>query len=273
MGNCRNIDDCVANSGLGVINHTKTILPIKMKKNKRKEKNTFLNVGLVVIISFSIIFVTYFFVVNTNQTEYFYDFESDVVNSFPAGFVGVGRSTVHTKVVEWDLDDGHDGKVVYISYLDRIFLDEVNYTGIELNTLFNRANDGYVSFDIYLLHRGLGIAIDVCQEDMIWNNTDDICIRIGESTYVSARNEDRALEKVFEKSLTTNTWYRFVVEFNCQKNEWTISIYDKVGLIGNNEFKFNVQPSYLCQLYFATYELGNEFFVDNVRISLGEIIR
>lgn len=248
--------------GIDITTYSKRILSIK-KKFGYKEL-------IVVLISFLFLLIIYSYVnIKQNETEYFYDFESDVTGTFPKDFVGVGRVTEHTSVVDWDLDDGHDGKVVYISYLDRIYLDKVNYSGIELNTLFNRANDGYISFDIYFIHRGLGIAIDICQEDPIWNNTDDICIRIAyESVYVSARNEDGALEKISEKSLLTNVWYHFTIEFNCQENEWVISIYDNGGLITNNNFKFNIQPSYLCQLYFATYVLGNEFYIDNVYISL-----
>ena len=244
----------------------------KSNSEKKKDKNTIRNGIIIIILSFSsIILVTYFFL-QANQTEYYYDFENDAVNSFPTGFMGIGRVVEHTRVVSWNLDDGHKGKVMYISYLDRIFLDEVNYSGIELNTLFNRANDGRISFDIYLMHRDMGIAIDLVQEDLIWNNTDDICLRVGDSTYISARNEDMHLEKISEKALTTNVWYTFIIDFNCRDNEWTISIYDKTSLIGSNSFKFNVQPLYFSQLYFATYELGNEFYIDNVRISLNNLV-
>lgn len=241
-----------------------------MKKFNFKSKNMFLyKIMLVSVISFSI-FVFIYFSTYTNSTEYYYDFENDAINSFPIGFVGVGRTTVHTKVVEWDIDDGHKGKVVEISYLDRTHLDEVNYSGIELNTLFNKATKGYITFDIYLVEE-LGIAIDVCQEDPIWDNKDDICIRIVYPNYVMVRNVYHSLVKVMSTPLNLLQWYHFILGFNCQENKWHISIYKEMVLMGSMEFQFNIRPSYLCQLYFATYALGTEFYIDNVYISLEEI--
>ena len=244
-----------------------------MEKYKLKEKNNFFyKIVFIAVISFSIIFVVYFSV-DSNRTEYFYDFENDAINSFPAGFVGIGRNTDYTKVVEWNENDGHDGKVVYISYLDRIYLDEVDYSGIELNTLFNKAWAGDISFDIYLVEE-LGIAIDVCQEDVLWDKKDDICIRIvHESTYVKARDVSGSLVKVLSSPLKLFQWYSFKLKFNCQKHEWRISIYKDMDLIGIPiAFQFDIQPSYLCQLYFATYAEGNQFYIDNVHISLNNLI-
>jgi len=247
-----------------------------MKKNNFKRKNIFLyKIALVIsIITFSLFLVTYISVYNINSTEYFYNFEDDEINSFPNGFVGVGRSTVHTKVVEWLYNDGHKGKVVQISYLDTIYTDEVDYAGIELNTLFSKAHDGFISFDIYLMEE-LKIAIDVCQEDPIWDSKDDICIRFSYLSLgdIAVRNEFRFLENITSSALELRQWYHFEVNFNCQKNEWDIKVYNKNAiLIGIGSFRFFRQPSYLCQLYFATYAFGNEFYVDNVYISLNNII-
>ena len=242
-----------------------------MKRYKFKSKNIFLyKIALVMIITVSIFFA--YFSTYINSTEYYYDFENDAINSFPIGFVGIGRTTVHTKVVGWDHDDGHAGKVVQISYLDTFYTDSVDYAGIELNTLFSKANEGFISFDIYLVEE-LGIAIDVCQEDPIWDSKDDICIRIAyQSTYVMARDVRDSLINVLSPALKLCQWYHFQLEFNCQKNEWSVMIYKEMVLLGSMDFQFNIQPSYLCQLYFATYTLGNEFYIDNVRISLNNII-
>lgn len=245
-----------------------------MKKYELKEKNIFFyKIVFIAIISFSAIFIIYFNV-DLNKTEYFYDFESDKVGSFPTGFVGVGRNTDYTSVVEWNENDGHAGKVVYISYLDRIYLDEINYSGIELNTLFNKATEGVVSFDIYFLHGDLGIAIDVCQEDWIWNRTDDISFRILYEEYpdFSVRDSLGRLEGITTPPLDLNSWYHFEIEFNCQQNEWSVEISKNERFVGVGSFNFYVQPSYLSQIYFSTYKLGCEFYIDNVQISLNSLI-
>ena len=204
------------------------------------------------------------------QTEYFYDFENDVVDSFPKGFVGVGRINT-TKVVEWNVDDGHKGKVVQIAYLEE---NPYDYAGTELNTLFTKSTEGIISFDIYL-KCFLSVAIDICQEDMVWNKTDDICIRMPQWDYVeviSVRNELGRIENI-TNSLELLQWYHFIIYYNCIRNNWNVVVYDEdMKMFGEGGFDFSVQPSYMCQLYFATYKLSNEFYIDNVRISLNNII-
>ena len=118
------------------------------------------------------------------------------------------------------------------------------------------------------------MCIDVCQEDMVWNSTDDICIRMPWSSVevISVRNELGIIENI-TTSLELLHWYHFKIYFNCIRNSWNVVVYDEdMKVFGNGNFKFFVQPSYMCQLYFATYTLSNEFYIDNVRISLNNII-
>lgn len=183
--------------------------------------------------------------------------------------MGVGRIDT-TKVVEWDLDDGHKGKVVHIKYLEE---NPYDYTGTELNTLFNRANEGYISFDIYLEHE-LGVAIDICQEDPIWDKIDDICIRFGYGgdMDITVRDSRGAISIVSSTELELFTWYHFEIEFNCIYNTWNIKVSKGTSIFIDEDFNFYVRPSYLCQLYFSTYVMGNEYYVDNVHIILSDLI-
>lgn len=200
------------------------------------------------LIASSIILIALIVNIDTTRTEYFYDFEDDAINSFPKGFVGVGRIDT-TKVVAWDFDDGHKGKVVQIVYLEE---NPYDYTGTELNTLFSKATEGFVSFDIYIKH-GLRIGFDICQEDPIWDSDDDVSIY-----------SIRLIELC--------KWYRLEVSFNCLENKWNIKIYREGTLIKFNTYNFDVQPPYMCQLYFATYEIGSEFYIDNVSILLDTLL-
>jgi len=224
---------------------------------------------VAILMSISILLIAGIYIYD-RQTEYFYDFENDAINSFPKGFVGVGRINT-TKVVEWTVDDGHKGKVVQIAYLEE---NPYNYTGTEINTLFTKSTEGTISFDIYLTEF-LRVCIDVCQEDTVWNSTDDVCIRMSYWDFVeviSVENELGKLENI-TSSLELLQWYHLKIYFNCIRNAWNVVVYDEdMNVVGNGNFKFFVQPSYMCQLYFATYKLGNMFYIDNVRISLNSII-
>ena len=224
---------------------------------------------VAILMSISILLIAGIYIYD-RQTEYFYDFENDAINSFPKGFVGVGRINT-TKVVEWSVDDGHKGKVVQIAYLEE---NPYNYTGTEINTLFTKSTEGTISFDIYLTEF-LRVCIDVCQEDTVWNSTDDVCIRMPQwdsIEVISVENELGKLENI-TSSLELLQWYHLKIYFNCIRNAWNVVVYDEdMNVVGNGNFKFFVQPSYMCQLYFSTYLLGNVFYIDNVRISLNSII-
>lgn len=271
MDHSWNVNDWINNSGVVNIDFNRTVLPIKMKKYGLKFKTTDLYKKMVIIvISFSILFTVFFYLDylnNKTQSEYFYDFEGDTINSFPKGFVGVGRIDT-TKVVAWNLDDGHKGKVAQIVYLEE---NPYDYTGTELNTLFNKATKGFISFDIYFVEE-LGIAIDVCQEDPIYDRKDDISIRItyGDPPLFTVVDSFNNIKEM--SSVKLLKWYHFEIEFNCERNEWSIEIYSKTRLLSSKNLNFYIQPLYLCQLYFATYKLGNKFYIDNVNISLVTII-
>ena len=242
---------------------------------RRKNKNSFFKKKkFAVIVGFSILFVIFFYF-NISIREYSYDFEDDIIGSFPKGFVGIGRPTKYTKVVEWNRDDGHKGKVVEINQLDRIYLDKIDYSGIELNTVFSKATKGFISFDVYVVNN-LGVAIDICQEDLVWNKSDDICIRIGYEghPYIWVRNSEGRLENIMVLPLILERWYNFKINFDTEKNEWDIEVYNKdMTLMAKGNFRFYIQPTHICQLYFAAYTLGGIFYIDNVVISLSTLSR
>lgn len=190
-----------------------------------------------------------------------YDFEDDQIGDYPKGFVGVLRDTEYTRVINFD--ETH-GNVVEIRYLKANIINPIEiYGGVEFNTLFGLTDKGIIEFDIYgLFHKKINI--DVCQTDGEYDYRDDIVINIRASGNIAIRDNDQYREV---KRFVTENWYHFKIQFDIEKG-WILWINDDV--IQFNRYTFEEQPPYFCQLYFATYELGNVFYVDNIKIILDQ---
>lgn len=192
-----------------------------------------------------------------------YDFEDDDIESYPKGFVGVWRDTNYTRVIY--LGETY-GNVVEIRYLDEPPLNPLDNGGLEFNTLFRLSSKGTIEFDIYVLFNKR-IAIDIVQTDGEYDVNDDIVIRIGNSNEKDIRimTGDGVYQIV--KSFSTKVWYHFKIEYDIEIG-WSLWI-DNV--IESYSLPFYQDPPYFCQLYFATYELGQVFYVDNVKITLDQL--
>lgn len=234
-----------------------------MKNNKNL---TLIIIALMVPLSL-ILGMLLFNEIEKLQNVYFYDFEDDKLGTFPDGFVGVGRNVSLTSVVYFD--EIHS-KVVEVRYLIPMDLESIwiIYPGVELNTLFQLTKVGVIEFDINMLYYKR-MCIDICQSDVGYDPIDDIRIWIGYSTGgrdISIINENGGRQYLCD--FLTQTWYHFKIEFDIDVG-WNIWIDNKLY---KEDIKWQQRPSYFCQLYFATYELGQVFSIDNVRITMLEII-
>jgi len=174
------------------------------------------------------------------------------------------RDIDYTRVVYFD--EMHKN-VVEVRYLIPNIINPIeNYGGVEFNTIFRLTKKGIIEFDIYILYNKK-ICIDICQTDGEYDINDDIVIRIPLSStnrYIAVLNEVGVYEEV--NSFSTSKWYHFKIEFDVSVG-WVLWI-DNV--LRSGRIGFYRDPSYICQLYFATYELGQVFFIDNVKISILE---
>ena len=214
-----------------------------------------------IILSFGLIAYFWYSGTTSDNDTYFYDFEDDDLGSIPEDFTGTGRRFGEVQVVQWNETDNH-GNVVEIGYLK-----ERELFGTELSILFEKSTKGIVEFDVYNKVGGL-LYLDLVQEDFIYDPDDDICIRMPRPN----RDHITAMDGLgIHKNIlyfTEKTWYSFRIRFDTETG-WDLII---VGLGSNtfNHFQFFHQPEYFSQLYFATYILGNVFYIDNIRISLLE---
>lgn len=200
------------------------------------------------------------------QNVFYYDFEDDKTGTYPGGFVGVLRDTEYTRVVYFD--ESHRN-VVEIRYLEEPPFNPIIGGGMEFNTLFGFTTAGIIEFDVYLLYNKR-VNIDICQTDAEWDTEhykDDVVIRMPFSIdfrYIAIMTEEGVYENV--EPFHTSKWYSFKIEFDLES--WRLWINN--DLIQSNRIGFIRTPEYFCQLYFATYELGSVFYVDNVKISILE---
>ena len=227
------------------------------------------NGKMIFLVSFIIIslgLITYFLysgVTSNNNNIYFNNFENNDIGSIPDEFTGTGRRFEEVQVVQWNKTDGHYGKVVEIGYFE-----ERELFGTELSILFEKSVKGIIEFDVFN-EIGGQVYLDICQEDFIYDPNDDICIRMPRANrdHITAMNRLGLHDDIiiFEKE----TWYSIKIEFDVETG-WDLLI---VALEFNtfDQFQFYHQPSYFSQLYFATYVLNSQFFIDNIRISLLEL--
>lgn len=229
------------------------------KKTKHGKIMLVLSIPIVIIIAMLVVRG-----LEETQNGFHYDFEDDKTGSYPKGFVGIWRDTEYTRVVYWD--EIH-GNVVEVRYLEEPPLNPIIGGGMEFNTLFGLITAGIIEFDIYALS-AQRINIDICQTDAEYDFRDDIVIRMPLSStndYIAIRNGEGKYERV--ESFSIKIWYHFRIQFDIETG-WRLWINNK--LIKFNEYTFEEQPPYFCQLYFATYELGQVFYVDNVKIRILE---
>jgi len=227
----------------------------------RKNKNLKLIVISLTIFFFIILGISLIDQSEKSNLVMSYDFEDDEIGAYPNGFVGVLRDTNYTRVIY--LDEIH-GQVVEIRYLEEPPFNPIIGGGMEFNALFGLTAAGTVEFDIYVLH-AKRIYIDICQTDVEYDYRDDIAIRMPLSTtddYIAIMDDEGEYERV--KSFSTKVWYHFKIEYDIEIG-WSLWI-DHV--IESHSLPFYQDPPYMCQLYFATYELGQIFYVDNVKITL-----
>ncbi len=231
----------------------------------RKNQNDRKLLYIIIIPSIIIGLIFAYTIYNNSSNEYFYNFENDTIGSFPDDWVGFARWYEKVEVVRWDKNDGHTGKVVDVGYWEENFIH-----GIEFNTLFKKAKSGIIEFDIYVENVVNRIYLDVCQEDFIYNYWDDIAIRIQTRNKVNLNIiNNKGIFTEIMPVFELKTWYHFKINFNVN-NGWDLTIYKDQSMtqILSEHYDFFHQPLYFSQLYFATYRLNSQFFVDNIRISL-----
>ncbi|KKM68722.1 hypothetical protein LCGC14_1458070, partial [marine sediment metagenome] len=227
---------------------------IKTFKNKKNNRITFFIITFV-ILSFGL--AIWYSRAPSNNISFFYDFEDDEIGNFPKHFLGIGRSTKYVKVIEWTESDLHyKSKVVEINYFKENIINPFeNYGGSEFNILFKHSEKGIIEFDIYIQNPER-INIDICQEDVIYNINDDIVIRIPLSYTekgIYVRNRFGGYKEI--QYFRIQKWYHIKIEFNLEN--WKIWIDNSMNY---KEFMYNKRPEYFCQLYFATYILGQVFY-------------
>jgi len=222
--------------------------------------------GILIILSIPILIISAMFVIReieNTQTIYYYDFEDDKTGSYPKGFIGVLRDTDYTRVVYFD--EIHKN-VVEINYFEEPSYNPVIGGGLEFNTIFRLTKRGIIEFDIYIIYNKR-INIDICQTDGEYDIIDDIVIRMPFSStqhHIAIMNEEGVYEEI--KSFSISRWYKFKIEFDVDIG-WALWI---DGALQSSRIGFYQDPPYMCQLYFATYELGQVFYVDNIMINILE---
>ena len=242
-------------------------MPKKKYKKKQKKNHKLLYVIIIPVIIVSLLFVIKNFSEISN--EYFYNFENDDIGDFPEGWVGIARWYEKVEVMQWDKNDGYTGgRVVDVGYWEENVI-----SGIEFNTLFKKAKSGVIEFDIYVENVENRIYIDICQEDMIYNYWDDIAMRIQSRNKVNFNIiNSRGIFTEIMPEFELKTWYHFKIKFNVETG-WDLKIYKAMSMIPvlSAHYDYFHTPDYFSQLYFATYGLNSQFFIDNVRVSLTEL--
>ena len=195
------------------------------------------------------------------QKTYLYDFEDDKVGSYPDAFVGNLRDTDYTRVVYFD--DTYKN-VVEVNYWQEPPYNPLEYGGMEFNTLYGLTLSGIIEFDIYLLSYKK-VNIDICQSDPIYDSDDDITINFQADRSIVIKDENKNYKQISLFSI--RKWYHFKIEYNV--DEWKIWVN---GKLEQTNIKYYLEPPYFCQLYFATYDLGQVFYVDNIKIIMLETI-
>jgi len=222
------------------------------------------NLKLIVIsliIPLSIILGILLFDYQSEGTShtYSYNFENDEVGSYPTGFVGNWRDTKYTRVIYFD--EIHKN-IVEVRYLEEPPINPIIGGGMEFNTLFKLTTSGIIEFDIYLLYNKK-VGIDICQSDAIYDNDDDIDIHLNGDRSITIKDEFGNHKQI--SSFSTQKWYHFKIEFDI--NKWSIWIDETLQ---QADIRYYQKPPYFCQLYFATYDLGQIFYVDNIEITVNE---
>ena len=226
---------------------------------------------IIIVIIFTIIVTSVITYSYSNQIEnsvadlpfayeVVYDFEDDIIGEHPEGFSG--WSWDGTEII--DLKDGTHNKVAEVANRDG--------EGVELATRFKKAVEGIIEFDIYLGYDEI-VNIDICQTNEDYDSKDDICIHLGVDGYITIKDGIGRFVKVL--SFSEDTWYHFKIIFNLEYWELWIDgnrITDDYQRNLFYNFNHYEEPPYFCQLYFSTYMEDNQFYVDNIEITVIEII-
>lgn len=190
-------------------------------------------------------------------SEVVYDFEDDVIGSFPNDWRG--SKWDGTEVITWERDRIY-GQVAEVENRDN--------DGVEFATRFKKTESGVIEFDIYCdFDERVGIDITQLTED--YDRVDDIRISLGTDNAIKIRDGDD--NSVRTHSFSVERWYHFKIEFNLEY--WELWIDGEHILVFQGYYiNYFEQPPYFCELYFSTYVDDNRFYVDNVEITVIETI-
>ena len=230
--------------------------------------NNFFILILIVIICIGIVYFVYQERIDTTlgemdyPTNIFFDFEDDIIGEHPEGWSGTswdGTEVIVFREEYWILD-------AYNIYNKVAEVKNRDGEGVELATRYKKAETGVIEFDIYGF-KDEKFSVDLTQMTSEYTHLDDICISLGVDGLITIQDGRNIHIKVARFEI--KTWYHFKIEFNLI--DWKLWI-DGVDKTLGYDFTHYETPPYYCELYFSTYEKDNSFYIDNVNITVIDLL-